>query len=78
MSKQWKVIANSGLRAVFQYRGDLVEVDLPEDRFLGRLFLDCWPGQSVKQEILEELLGKKVDSKAVRKGGLVSSNWQIK
>ena len=36
---------------------------LPSDFFLARVFMDCWLGLTVPQDILEELLGRKIYSR---------------
>jgi hypothetical protein len=61
MAKDWTVISNSGHHAIFKYARQRVGVDLPSDCFLARVFMDCWRGLKVPQDILEELLGRKID-----------------
>jgi hypothetical protein len=61
MSKDWTVVSNSGQHAVFRYQLLRVGVDLPSDTFLAKVFADCWRGLKVSQEIVEELLGRKIN-----------------
>jgi hypothetical protein len=60
MTKDWTVISNTGKHAIFQHERQRVGVDVPSDFFLARVFLDCWRGLRVSQNILEELMGRKV------------------
>lgn len=60
MVKEWTVLSNSGHHAVFKYQLQRVGVDLPSDFFLARVFKDCCRGLRVPQDILEELLGRKI------------------
>ena len=61
MAKDWTVVSNSGQHAVFKYHLQRVVVDLPSDTFLAKVFADCWRGLKVSQEIVEELLGRKIN-----------------
>jgi hypothetical protein len=60
MEKDWTVISNTGRHVIFKYARQRVGVDLPSDFFLARVFMDCWRGLRVPQDILEELLGRKI------------------
>ena len=61
MAKDWTVVSNSGHHAVFKYHRQRVGVDLPSNTFLAKVFMDCWRGLKVSQDILEELLGRKIN-----------------
>ena len=59
MAKPWKVEKHTGEQMVLERESEVLEIDIPNDPMLRRIFVEFRVGESVDENMLWVLLGRK-------------------